>query len=324
MSNTLEILQQEEYTNHLEEVSRELGLSNIEVSRFADSEQGGMSEVWSLVGVDAQGNRKEFVAKRVSNDFNMQWELLAFNREIWNSAKLNSVAGATTTVYGATQSGMINNIYRDTSGAAKGKYNLMIMEKSPGKKIAELDLDLYRLSNVYAKSALILDEAATNGVLHMDMNSGNILVDEEGAVSIIDWGISYPLDSDVEELTVIGKATGGIAPLPPLTKKIDQQEAWRYSMNFFAASYIKRLLGGSLDSLYLQNPDSDFPDVIQTLDEDAIMAELRKVPNLDTNLTMELIHKACGANPKEHFSGFVDLQFAIQQAFGVVDAAAAA
>jgi uncharacterized RDD family membrane protein YckC/predicted Ser/Thr protein kinase len=115
------------------------------------------------------------------------------------------------------------------SGAAEG-VPFFAMEFVDGKNLEELlendgVFHADRALDYMREIAVGLDVAAQHGLIHRDVKPTNILVDGDGAIRIVDFGLAKALDSDTR-LTVTGAVVGTpfyLSPEQGLSKPVDQR-----------------------------------------------------------------------------------------------------
>ncbi|MDJ0837807.1 MAG: protein kinase [Acidobacteriota bacterium] len=161
---------------------------------------GGMGEV--LLAYDQRLDRKVAV-KRIKLDAAFSEEVRArFHREARTAAQLNHP--------GVVQ---IYDILEEPSG------EYIVMEYAPGKTLAELlqqgALPRKRVLAIAGNVAEALTAAHEKGIVHRDLKPENVVVGEEDAVKILDFGLARRLEADDQSLTGKGQILGTVRTMSP-------------------------------------------------------------------------------------------------------------
>lgn len=91
------------------------------------------------------------------------------------------------------------------------KYNnteYIVMEKVKGKSLKEFimsenEMKLQKIMDIFLKIIKIVSEIHKNKILHLDINSKNIILDKNMNVKIIDFGASKKLDNKIRNEVVV-------------------------------------------------------------------------------------------------------------------------
>lgn len=91
------------------------------------------------------------------------------------------------------------------------KYNnteYIVMEKVKGKSLKEFimsenEMKLQEIMDIFLKIIKIVSEIHKNKILHLDINSKNIILDKNMNVKIIDFGASKKLDNKIKNEVVV-------------------------------------------------------------------------------------------------------------------------
>lgn len=91
------------------------------------------------------------------------------------------------------------------------KYNnteYIVMEKVKGKSLKEFimsknEMKLQEIMDIFLKIIKIVSEIHKNKILHLDINSKNIILDKNMNVKIIDFGASKKLDNKIRNEVVV-------------------------------------------------------------------------------------------------------------------------
>jgi len=157
--------------------------------------RGGMSTVYR--GTDLALDR--VVAVKVALDPLVEQSpiyLARFTREAQAAAAIGNPG--VVTVYDA---------------GADGPTRFIVMEFVPGRSLADIlaerehkPLEPERAANIAAQVAGALNAAHAAGIIHRDIKPGNIMVEPDGAVKVLDFGIARALDSHTltQTATVLG------------------------------------------------------------------------------------------------------------------------
>jgi uncharacterized RDD family membrane protein YckC/predicted Ser/Thr protein kinase len=115
------------------------------------------------------------------------------------------------------------------SGAAEG-VPFFAMEFVDGRNLEQIleeegPYDVKRAIAWMREIALGLESAAERGIIHRDVKPTNVLIDQRGAVRIVDFGLAKAMNSDTR-LTVTGAVVGTpfyLSPEQGLGKRVDQR-----------------------------------------------------------------------------------------------------
>ena len=115
-------------------------------------------------------------------------------------------------------------------GVVDGKH-FYTMDYIKGRDLSDLirsgEISTRRALDVAAQVADALDYAHTKGIIHRDIKPSNIMVDGEGGIHIMDFGLAKQIDSDTK-FTRTGTTIGTPAYMPPEqasgdTRRVDQR-----------------------------------------------------------------------------------------------------
>lgn len=90
----------------------------------------------------------------------------------------------------------------------------IVMQLVEGRSLADLRLPLDRALRVLRQAALAVHHAHQNGVVHRDLKPGNIMLDDEGTVRILDFGLAHLIEGS-RTLTDTGTISGTPAYMSP-------------------------------------------------------------------------------------------------------------
>ncbi|MGZ3478094.1 MAG: serine/threonine-protein kinase, partial [Polyangiales bacterium] len=144
--------------------------------------RGGMAEVFLATLSGAEGFEKELVVKLIRPELSADE---AFVRRFVEEAK-TCVRLAHPNIVSIFELGVEHAVL------------YMVMELVRGATLAELLAEggpLGPEEGVYValEVARALDHAHRRGVIHRDVTPGNVMLDEEGAVKLLDFGIAAPV-----------------------------------------------------------------------------------------------------------------------------------
>jgi eukaryotic-like serine/threonine-protein kinase len=110
---------------------------------------------------------------------------------------------------------------------ADGPTRFIVMEFVPGKSLAEIlkeerPLEPDRAANIAAQVADALSAAHAAGIIHRDIKPGNIMVEADGSVKVLDFGIARAVDSNslTQTATVLG-TSAYMSPEQALGQPVD-------------------------------------------------------------------------------------------------------
>lgn len=107
--------------------------------------------------------------------------------------------------------------------------------KTLAEKVAAGPMDIVAAARIGAQVAAGLEAAHRQGIVHRDIKGGNILVDDDGHVSILDFGLA--LRSDATRLTEAGSAIGTpgyMSPEQAMGKAVDfRTDIWSLGVLLF-------------------------------------------------------------------------------------------
>jgi serine/threonine protein kinase len=171
--------------------------------------RGGMSTVYR--GTDLSLDR--VVAIKVALDPLVEQSpiyLARFTREAQAGASIGNPG--VVTVYDA---------------GADGPTRFIVMEFVPGKSLADIlrderPLEPERAADIAAQVADALSAAHAAGIIHRDIKPGNIMVEPDGSVKVLDFGIARALDGHTltQTATVLG-TSAYMSPEQALGQPVD-------------------------------------------------------------------------------------------------------
>jgi len=155
--------------------------------------------------------------------------------------------------------------------------SVLVMEKVPGVRYTDLvgrgDVDGYRLVRLGIQS--VLENALIYGVFHGDLHAGNVLVDERGDFSLVDFGISGRVTARERAallrllVAFMGEdhagVVGAVAEFGALPPDLDLEQAAR---DFEAhAVALRELTDKPLDTIDLSTLTDQFGGLLRLLAE---------------------------------------------------------
>lgn len=161
--------------------------------------RGGMAEVFLASLSGAEGFEKELVVKLIRADLSADE---AFVKRFVDEAK-TCVRLAHPNIVPIFELGVEFGVL------------YMVMELVRGVTLAELLRDSGALSTdegayIVLEVARALDHAHRRGVIHRDVTPGNVMIDDEGGVKLLDFGIAAPVASGAA-----GEVFGTPGHMPP-------------------------------------------------------------------------------------------------------------
>ena len=96
----------------------------------------------------------------------------------------------------------------------------LVLEYVPGDTLRDIlklrgRLDVKEAVRIAQQIAAGSHACHTQGIVHRDLKPGNIKVDDEGRVKILDFGLARPFDTDRDQFTKKGQVLGTMAYLSP-------------------------------------------------------------------------------------------------------------
>ncbi len=142
-----------------------------------------------------------------------------------------------------------------------------------------------------------LAKAHGQGIIHRDIKPGNIIVQSDGTVKIIDFGLSKLLG--VQNITSSGRASGTVAYLSPEQAKgnpVDHRaDIWSVGVVIHEMLTGKRPFAGEIDQAVLYSILNEEPEPISNVN-DNIRSELQMV-----------ISKALQKAPKDRYQSLAEM-----------------
>ncbi|MCM2314124.1 MAG: serine/threonine-protein kinase [Thermoanaerobaculia bacterium] len=223
--------------------------------------KGGMGEVFRAR--DTKLGR-EVAIKILPEEFTKDAERLArFDREAKLLASLNHPNVAA--IHG----------FEDVSGR-----KFLVMELAHGETLADRirrgPLPVEEAIAIAKPIALALEAAHDRGIIHRDLKPANVMVDEDGLVKVLDFGLAKALDVDEESTDVTNSPTmvrvashsgvilGTAAYMSPEQakgKRVDRRaDIWAYGVVLYEMLTGERIFGGetvsdSLARVIMSEPD---------------------------------------------------------------------
>ncbi len=156
--------------------------------------QGGMGSIYLAEHTEL---RKLVAIKIISERLSHSPQFLSlFKREARSAAKLQHPHIARVFDY----------------GEEKGKW-FYVMDYVQGTSLGEVidssaPFPLHRGLEVFKQILQALDHAHKSGIVHRDIKPNNVLIDQEGSVKLVDFGLARSLYGD-DSLTAAGQSPGG-------------------------------------------------------------------------------------------------------------------
>ncbi len=156
--------------------------------------KGGMGEIYLAEHTEL---RKLVAIKIIGEELCHRPQFISlFKREARSAAKLQHTNIARVFDY----------------GQEKGKC-FYVMDYVQGSTLAEIvdssaPLSLKRSLAIFRQILEALDHAHKSGIIHRDIKSSNILIDDSGSVKLLDFGLARSVYGD-DSLTAIGESPGG-------------------------------------------------------------------------------------------------------------------
>jgi serine/threonine protein kinase len=209
-------------------------------------------------------------------------------------------------------------IYDFHLGQQQGELTYLVMRYVDGcslkDKLKTGNASLQQTNYWFTQLAEALQYAHEKGVVHRDIKPGNILIDSNGDVSLIDFGIAKQLNSNIDNtnLTMLGASIGTPAYMSPEQvrgdKLIDKQQA--YLSDIYS-------LGIVLYEMVTGRPpfEGDTPYAVACMQiASPLPAPSELKPGLSSAIE-EVLIKALAKNPLQRFASVKDFLIAWQHAF---------
>ncbi len=173
-----------------------------------------------------------------------------------------------------------------------GKYNFIAMECISGEtlksKIHREALSLKEIINIAIETLSGINAAHNNNIIHRDIKSENIMVNESGSVKVMDFGLARDLDK--KDITRVSSTLGTIAYMSPEQiegSKVDQRSDI-YSFGIVLYELLTGLVPfiGEHEAATLYSIVNELPPDVTSLNSDAnpdlvaiIQKTIEKSPN---------------------------------------------
>ncbi len=189
----------------------------------------------------------------------------------------------------------------------QSKNYYLIMELVQGETLKSLmrrrrkdrkEITLNEIVPILKQVANALDYAHSKGVLHRDVKPENIMVDSDGNVKLLDFGLAYQIRSSMSRVSVVTQNVSGTAPYM-------SPEQWRAKKQGPASD--QYALGVITYELLAGELPFDSSD-IAVLREAVVNEEVDPIEGIDKNV-QEAISKALSKDATDRFatcSEFVD------------------
>ena len=182
-----------------------------------------------------------------------------------------------------------------------GKFNFIAMECISGEtlksKIKRETLSLKEIINIATETLNGIKAAHNNNIIHRDIKSENIMVNESGSVKVMDFGLARELDK--KNVTKISSTLGTIAYMSPEQiegSKVDQRsDIYSFGVVLYELVTGRLPFVGEHEAATLYSIVNEIPPDIASINPDA-----------NTGL-LAIIDKAIEKNPNDRYQNASEL-----------------
>ncbi|WP_179344907.1 serine/threonine protein kinase [Winogradskyella ursingii] len=184
----------------------------------------------------------------------------------------------------------------------------MIMEYVEGKTLEDWLLVHKKITHQLAASIAVqvldgLDHAHRKGIIHRDIKPANVMINDEGEVKIMDFGIARMRNS--QRLTNHGKSVGTLEYMAP--EQIQGHEGDERTDVYAVGNLLYEMLCGTTPF----QSDTDYQLMKDKLEKqpDSILWENPTVPVAFEKIIIKALHR----NPNKRYKSVLDMKFAIEK-----------
>jgi serine/threonine-protein kinase len=184
----------------------------------------------------------------------------------------------------------------------------MIMEYVEGKTLEDWLLVHKKITYQLAASIAVqildgLDHAHRKGIIHRDIKPANVMINEDGEVKIMDFGIARMRNA--QRLTSHGKSVGTLEYMAP--EQIQGQEGDERTDVYAVGNILYEMLCGTTPF----HSDTDYRLMKDKLEKQP-ESIIRENPSVPVSLE-KIIFKALHRNPNKRYQSALELKYAIEK-----------